>query len=219
MDLRAPSAIDSVPERFNKNGRELQKLLGSTQTHTSWGKMQVIRLNLKLDTDYKIGREAVRGGRRQTYQFTEDAASKIVLNSRVNSEEAFEMKNAIEPNPSPIAAPAAIDSVPDRFNKNGRELQEFLGSTKDHTSWAKLQISILALEGVNDYKVEISGTRGRKRHTYFFTEIAANRIAAHSQVKSETVGMINDNSAIGSLEWQVETGLHPCFMYPMFLAG
>lgn len=36
---------------------------------------------------------------------------------------------------------------------NGRQLQEALGSTKDHTNWAKYQITRLKLEQGVDYEI------------------------------------------------------------------
>lgn len=79
---------------------------------------------------------------------------------------------------------------------NGRQLQEVLGSTKDHTNWAKNQITRLKLEQGVDYEIlsilgspsEASREISLKKHipqnlvqTYCFTIDAAKTIAMVSQ--------------------------------------
>lgn len=90
-----------------------------------------------------------------------------------------------------------------KFTKNGRELQELLGSTKDHTSWSKVQISYLTLLGEIDYQVvtEQGLNPHAPKNTYWFTEAAAYRIAATIGKTSqpEKAQMVKENMAMKSM--------------------
>lgn len=89
------------------------------------------------------------------------------------------------------------------FNKNGRELQELLGSTSNPTKWATDQIERFDLEEGKDFiPSKEKSTGGRPKTTYFFTEEAAHRIASHSEVKSDNAIMVKDNMAVSNLALQ-----------------
>lgn len=73
---------------------------------------------------------------------------------------------------------------------NGRQLQEALGSTKDHTSWAKYQITKLKFEQGVDYEImsdlrspNLGSSKSRQmlETTYCFSMEAAKNIALISQ--------------------------------------
>lgn len=92
----------------------------------------------------------------------------------------------------------------DPFSRNGRELQDLIGSTKDHTSWAKDQVDALTLKGELDYQVvtysDTSNPNPKK--TYWFTEEAAYKIAAragHNLKNPEKAEMVKDNFALKAM--------------------
>lgn len=82
------------------------------------------------------------------------------------------------------------------FTKKGRELQELLGSTKNHTSWVKQQVKNLGLVEGSDFtpqRVKNAGAKGRPKLVYHFTEAAAHKIADRTEVKTEVTAMVKDN--------------------------
>lgn len=169
---------------FIKNGRELQALLGSKKDHIDWAKDQIKSISLQKEIDYQIVNKKSFGLSRLIYWFTEIAANKIIDRSEVKSKPAI--KNQSQGNGS--------------FIKNGRELQKFLGSTKDHTNWAKDQINKLALKGDFDYEIVTSKSHTNQlMKTYWFTEMVSNQIAGHTEVRSENALMVKDNFAMKAL--------------------
>jgi phage anti-repressor protein len=97
----------------------------------------------------------------------------------------------------------SLEKTNGKFTKNGRELQELLGSTKKHTEWAKSQANRLGLKEGVDFKI-ILPFEGKKvskinSKTFYFTEAAAHRIAGRNEVKTEAAAMVKDNFAMQAI--------------------
>lgn len=72
---------------------------------------------------------------------------------------------------------------------NGRQLQEALSSTKDHTNWAKYQIVRLGLTQGEDYEIlsDLNSPSGASKQTYCFTIDTAKTIAMVSKASNGSV--------------------------------
>lgn len=83
---------DYVP--FNKDGRELQSLLGSTQKHVDWAKYQIEKFGFIEGIDFILSVGKSKGGRPpRIYLLTEAAAHRIANHSEVRSETAMMVKD------------------------------------------------------------------------------------------------------------------------------
>lgn len=82
------------------------------------------------------------------------------------------------------------------FTKSARELHQYLQVGRDFTNWFKYQADSLPLIENRDFTpIVAKSTGGRPGTDYLLTPAAANRMATHSQVQSESANMVKDNFA------------------------
>jgi phage anti-repressor protein len=174
-----------VNKEFSESARDLHILLGVKNQFNHWINDQIQRLKLLPNIDFVKVSEMTgvrKNVKRYDFMLTKAAANRISIHSEVRTKAAVMIK--------------------DSFTKNGRELQELLGSTKDHVSWAKDQIQRLNLVNDLDFtpsKGKTESVGGRPKTIYYFTEAAAHKIAGHTEVRTEAAVMVKDNAAMSMM--------------------
>lgn len=87
-------SLEKVNGEFTKNGRDLQKLLGSRKDYARWAKAQIKKLTLRGDFGYQSVTERSHTYKPKiTHYFTEAAAQRIAVHTGVRTEAAAMVKD------------------------------------------------------------------------------------------------------------------------------